>query len=273
MDNQMLPQRVEKQESSVLLNIEDLQYGYGNSQVLQGVDFSVSSGEVVAILGPNGVGKTTLLKCCNRILSPSCGKIELCGHDLNTLSLREIAKQCAYVAQRSSAPHLTVFDTVLMGRKPHIRWSVGKRELKAVDSVLGQLGLRSMQLRYFDDLSGGEMQKVAIARALVQEPQVLLLDEPTSALDLANQVMILRMIRKVVKSHKIAAVMTMHDINLALRFADRLLFLKDGAIYDDVTSKNITSQSISTVYGLDVELHEVGKVNVVIPSLAVGDCA
>lgn len=273
MDNQMMPLCSEKIDPTVLLNVEGLHYGYGNSHVLRGVDFSVSSGEVVAILGPNGVGKTTLLKCCNTILRPSRGKIELCGHDLKAFSLREIAKHCAYVAQRSSAPHLTVFDTVLMGRKPHIRWRVRQRELKAVDSVLGQLGLRDMQLRYVDDLSGGEMQKVAIARALVQEPQVLLLDEPTSALDLANQVMILRMVRQVVKKHNIAAVMTMHDINLALRFADRLLFLKDGAIYDDVTSENITSQSISKVYGLDVELHELGKVNVVIPSMAGGDCA
>ncbi len=136
----------------------------------------------------------------------------------------EIALGIGYVAQKSESARLTVFDAVLMGRKPHIVWRVGEHDLKVVDSAIRRLHMGSLSLRYIDQLSGGELQKVAIARALVQEPKLMLLDEPTSSLDLKSQIDILTMLRRVVDEHKIGAVMTMHDLNTALRYADKSAF-------------------------------------------------
>ncbi len=127
---------------------------------------------------------------------------------------------------------LTAFDAVLLGRRPpHIRWDVTEKDLKIVDSVFKLLSMENLRLSYIDEMSGGELQKVAIARSLVQEPKVLLLDEPTSSLDLKNQVEILATIRQIVLDHKIAAVMTMHDLNQALRYADRFILLKGGKVH------------------------------------------
>ena len=248
-----------------LLAARGLRFGYAGAEVLRGVDLDVNAGEVVAILGPNGVGKTTLLKCLNGLHSPNAGRIEIAGRDMAALTLRQLARQCAYVAQRSSAARLTVFDAILMGRKPHIRWAVDEANLRIVDSAIKRLGLTDLRMRHIDELSGGELQKVAIARALVQEPRVLLLDEPTSALDLANQVMILRLVRRVAREHGIAVAMTMHDVNSALRFADRLVFLRDGTVHEDAPPHAVECETVCAVYGLRVTLHEVQGRRVVIP--------
>jgi len=177
----------------------------------------------------------------------------------------EIALGIGYVAQRSETSRLTVFDAVLMGRKPHIRWRVAERDMKVVDSALQQLDLTRLSLRYIDELSGGELQKVAIARALVQEPRLLLLDEPTSSLDLRNQINILSIIRKIVKSHRIASVITMHDLNSALRYADRYCFLKDGYVHATCDRSTISPDIIEKVYGLPVTIHHIDNCPVIVP--------
>lgn len=238
----------------MILSVDELTFLYRNHDVLSEIAFTIDAGEVVAILGPNGVGKTTLLKCLNRILRPKGGVVNLDGEDLSRLNLMDIARRVGYVPQRVETGRLTAFDAVLLGRRPHIGWDITERDLRIVDAVFHRLSMDNLRLSYIDEMSGGELQKVAIARALVQEPKILLLDEPTSSLDLKNQVEILSTIVQIVRQHTIAAVMTMHDLNQALRYADRFIFLKDGQVYAHGDRGIVTPAVIQDVYGVSVDV-------------------
>lgn len=250
---------------NAILNIAGVNFGYHSHTVLEDIDVSVERGEIMAILGPNGVGKSTLLKCMNMILKPKTGVIMLDEKDLTKLSGKEIAKSMGYVAQKNDSARMTIYDAVLLGRKPHIGWKISNRDYEIVDNAIEQFSLKEMQLRYIDEISGGEMQRVCICRAIVQEPSVLLLDEPTSALDLARQIEILNVIKDVVNKNNVATVMTMHDLNLALRFADRFLFMKDGKIYAACDKDGVTEEIIKSVYGVDVEILEHKDTPFIIP--------
>lgn len=171
----------------MILNVQDLSFRYNGHPVLQDIGFEAVLGEIVAILGPNGAGKTTLLRCLNRILRPQTGTVMLGEQDLATSSLREIARSMAYVPQHIEPTRVTVFDAILLGRRPWIGWDMRRDDILKVQAIIDQLNLTGLALRHVNEMSGGELQKVAIARALVQEPRVLLLDEPTSSLDLKNQ--------------------------------------------------------------------------------------
>lgn len=249
----------------MILDVAGLTFSYNSHPVLDGIDFTVSPGELVAVLGPNGVGKTTMLKCINAIHRASGGAVYIDAAEVHTLSSMAIARKVGYVAQRSEPTRLTAYDAVLMGRRPHLRWGVTRRDLEMVDAALRQLGLSALAMRYTDQMSGGELQKVAIARALVQEPRLLLLDEPTASLDLKNQVDILNFIRHVVTEHGVAAVMTLHDLNTALRTADTCLFLKDGKILYAGAPRHIDAGVIEAVYGLPVTIFRQGDRILVAP--------
>jgi iron complex transport system ATP-binding protein len=238
----------------MILEVNGTSFAYNSHHVLRDISFGVDKGEILAILGPNGVGKTTLLKCINAILRPSTGSVMVQTQDVLSLDSMEIARRIGYVAQRTEASRLTAFDAILTGRRPHIRWKVSDKDLAIVDAAVKRLGLKHLAMRYIDRMSGGELQKVAIARALVQEPKLLLLDEPTSNLDLKNQVAILKIIRRIVTEHEVAAVMTMHDLNKALRYADKYLFLKDGTIFAAGKVHEVTADMVQAVYGLPVEI-------------------
>lgn len=170
-----------------------------------------------------------------------------------------------YVPQRCEAGRLTAFDAILLGRRPHIRWNVTEADLRIVEAAIRMLSLEDLLLRYIDEMSGGELQKVSIARALVQEPRVLLLDEPTSSLDLKNQLDILGIVRSVVTDHDVAAVMTMHDLNMALRYADRFIFLKEGVIHAAGGPGVVTPETIEAVYGVAVTVERYNGFRVVVP--------
>lgn len=249
----------------MILAVEELRFFYRNREVLREIAFTIHAGEIIAILGPNGVGKTTLLKCLNRILTPRKGTVFLDGDDLYGLDTMEIARRVGYVPQRVETGRLTAFDAVLLGRRPHIGWDVQEKDLKIVDAVFRRLSMENLRMACIDEMSGGELQKVAIARSLVQEPEVLLLDEPTSNLDLKNQVNILTIITQVVREHHIAAVMTMHDLNQALRYADRFIFLKAGRVFTHGNHDVVTPGVIEEVYGLPVIIGELGGVRCVVP--------
>ena len=248
-----------------MLSVNELKFMYRNKTVLNQIGFSIAQGQVIAVLGPNGVGKTTLLKCLNRILKPREGTVMLDDVNLLDLETMEIARRVGYVPQRVETGRLTAFDAVLLGRRPHIGWDVTPRDMAIVDAIFTKLGMEALRLSYIDEMSGGELQKVAIARALVQEPQVLLLDEPTSNLDMKNQVDILTTIREIVRDHNIAAIMTMHDLNQALRFADTFIFIKNGKVFVHGGHDIVTPSVIEEVYGLPVMIGELGGVRCVIP--------
>jgi iron complex transport system ATP-binding protein len=239
----------------MILEVAGLTFRYNSHPVLDGIDFSVAPGEILAVLGPNGVGKTTLLKCINAIHRPSAGAVYVDGKAVLKLQPVKVARKVGYVAQRNEPSRVTAFDAVLMGRRPHVRWRVCRDDLETVNAALRQVGLIDLSMRYVDRMSGGELQKVAIARALVQEPRLMLLDEPTSSLDLKNQVEILGLIRRVVREHGIAAVMTMHDLNTAFRYSDKCLFLRDGKIFFAGLPQEVDADIIEAVYGLPVDIY------------------
>ncbi len=249
----------------MFFNVSDLTFSYKGQMVLEKIGFTVNQGETTAILGPNGVGKTTLLKCLNRILLPRKGKILVKGKDLRTLGTRDIAKTISYVAQKSQAARVTGFDAVLMGRTPHVRRKASTLDLKKTDAVIRRLGLSDLSLKTLDCMSGGEVQKICIARALVQETDILLMDEPTASLDLKNQTRILGLIRHIVKEHRISAVMTLHDLNAAMRYADRYIFLKEGTIYSAGKVEDITPEMVADVYGLKVDITRHRGLPLVVP--------
>ncbi|MFP4393287.1 MAG: ABC transporter ATP-binding protein [Desulfohalobiaceae bacterium] len=250
-----------------MLAVQDLCIGYNHQDlILQDLGFRVQSGEMLTILGPNGVGKTTLLRCINRILEPGKGSVFVEDQNVFRMSMSEIAKKLGYVAQKSEAGRMTVFDAVLLGRKPHLGWRIADRDLRIVEDTISRIGLTKLALRHIDRISGGELQKVCIARAMVQEPQILLLDEPTSSLDLKNQLEIMRIIRFVLQEHKISVVMTMHDLNMAFRYTDKFIFLKCGRLYQHGRREEITSEVIQEVYGVPVDIVSHAGQFVIVPS-------
>jgi iron complex transport system ATP-binding protein len=236
----------------MILGVDGITFRYNSHPVLKNITFQVHAHQITAVLGPNGAGKTTLLRCINRILKPDSGTVRIEEQDLAHCSTRGIARRVAYVAQRSEPRRISVFDSVLLGRKPHIGWNVSHHDMEMTQATLKRLELEHLALRYTDRMSGGEYQKVCIARAVVQEPTVMLLDEPTASLDLKNQLAILRLLRTIVRGHRMCAVITMHDLNTAFRYADRFLFLKKGTIRAAVDRSQITGDIIEEVYGVPV---------------------
>ncbi|MBC7347197.1 MAG: ABC transporter ATP-binding protein [Clostridia bacterium] len=249
----------------MILAVDGVEFSYNSRPVLKNVEFEVNRGELFSILGNNGAGKTTLLKCLNKILRPQRGTILVEEKDLAALDRREVARRLGYVAQRHESTRFTVFDAVLLGRKPHIKWGPTARDLEIVRNVLQALGMEELSLRYLDELSGGELQKVVIARALAQEPRVLLLDEPTSNLDLKNQFEVLRIVKEAARERNIAVVVVMHDLNLALRFADKFLLLKNGTIFACGGMEVVTPENIAGVYGVRVAVEWLADIPVVVP--------
>jgi len=245
----------------VKISIKGLTFSYNSHRILDDLNVSVEDSEILSLVGPNGSGKTTLIKCIDRILKPK-GSILLDGKEAEHMSRQEIAKTMGYVPQSSTTPlATTVFDTVLMGRRPHIGWRVQDHDLNKVANVLEKLHLEDLAMRDFAELSGGQKQKVLIARALAQEPSVLLLDEPTSNLDMKHQLEVMETISSLVKERSISAIMAIHDLNLAARFSDKLVMLKKGQVYATGEPNALLNEAnIGKVYGIEaMVLNALGR--------------
>jgi iron complex transport system ATP-binding protein len=248
-----------------MLSIAGVDFAYNGNPVLRDVTFEVRTGQMLAVLGINGAGKSTLLKCMNSILKPRKGCVFLNDRDIRGMARNETARYFGYVPQHREGEEMLVFDSILLGRKPHMKWGISGRDMAIVERIIQDMRLDHLALRPVNTLSGGEAQKVLIGRALAQEPEVLLLDEPTNSLDVKNQLEIMRLLQKMVKERDILAVVSIHDLNLALRFADRFLMLKDGSVFAAVAKDGMTSEVIHDVYGVDVAIGEVGGHPVAVP--------
>lgn len=238
----------------MILKVDGLSFSYGGRRILDDISFEVGGNSIVSILGPNGVGKTTLLRCLCNLHRPQSGSVSIDGTDILALSGKDLAKHVGYVPQRSPPVRSTVFDTVLIGRRPHMGLGMSNRDVDITWGVLRSLGLEHLAMRYADEISGGEYQKVQIARAMAQEPDILVLDEPTNNLDISNQHTTMHSILHAVVSRGMCTIMTMHDINLAVHYSDMFIFIKDGRVRAYGDAEIITEELIRDVYGIDSDV-------------------
>lgn len=249
----------------MILEVDGVEFGYDSVATISGIRFSAGAGDMVSVIGPNGVGKTTLLKCINRVHRMDAGTVLVDGSDVHDMARKEMAKRIGYVPQRAHVSGSTVFESVLLGRKPHIDWDISEKDLRLVGRIIRIMGLEPIAGKRVDAISGGEYQMVQIARALAQQPRVMLLDEPTSNLDLCNQHRIMATVSSVVRENGMCAVMTNHDLNLAIRYCDRFIMMKDGKVFAAGGKEVITPENILQVYGMEAYVEVYRGIPLVIP--------
>ena len=240
-----------------LINVKSVYAGYSKTPVLKDISFSVLKGDSLCVLGPNGCGKTTLLKTLAGLIGYS-GEILLNGQNLKNIKRKDIAKKIAVLSQVSSIYFsYSVYDTVMMGRYAHREGSsflsVSKKDRAYVEKCLRAVDIWNLREKKIDELSGGQLQRVYLARTLAQEPELILLDEPTNHLDLKAQTELILFLKEICKKEAKAVIGVFHDINLALQFADKLIFLKDGIIQASGKKDEVLNREIlQSVYGMDV---------------------
>lgn len=248
-----------------MLKLDQLCFAFNGRPILQDISFQLGQGEMTALLGVNGSGKSTLLKTINGILKPKQGTVLVEGVSLKDMSGKEIARRIGYMPQKSGSVLCTVFDAVLLGRKPHFGRTVTPRDLEMVENVLQRLGMEEMALRETTELSGGELQKVVIARALVQEPKILLLDEPVNHLDVRNQLETMSLLQEITQDLNLLTITVLHDLTIALRYADRFVLIKDGGLHACGDREVMTPGAIREVFGMHATIHDIDGIPVVLP--------
>lgn len=249
-----------------MLKCEDIRFRYGRTGplVLNGASLELKAGEIGILLGKNGAGKTTLFKSILGIQKPSGGCVTFDGENLLKLPRRERARKIAYVPQNIQFGELSVFDSVLMGRVSYFGLKAGPEDYRAVEKILGDMGLTAYADRNIDALSGGERQKIAIARAMAQEPKLMVFDEPTGNLDIANEHLILTEAKKLAQEKGIAVLSSLHDLNQALNFGDRFFFLKDGVVKYAGGKEIFREETIEDIFGLRVRIVEIENQKVIL---------
>lgn len=238
------------------IKIDGMEFGYSSVPVLKDIVLDLEGPQFVTIIGPNGVGKSTLIHCMNKVLKPSKGTVLVNDQDVSDMKLKDIAKILGYVPYTSSDTFpLSVVDTVLMGRSPHTGWKPKEADLNIVYNVLKLLDIDDLAMRPFNELSAGQHQRVMLARGLAQDPQILLLDEPTSNLDIRHQLEVTRLLRDLSRTQDLLVVMISHDINISAKFSDRMILLKGGTIFATGTPDEvITEENIREAYGVESEV-------------------
>ena len=238
------------------LKIDGLEFSYASVPILKDITFDISESELISILGPNGVGKSTLIHCMNKILQPTGGAVFVDEKDVKSISIKELAKVMGYVpcASKDAFP-MTVVDTVLMGRHPHSKWGSLDDDLEHVYRTLKLMGIEELAMRPFNELSAGQHQKVMLARGIAQEPGILLLDEPTSNLDIRHQIEVTRILRDLSRIGDILVVMISHDINIASKYSDKMILMHKGKIFSaGEPHEVITESNLKTVYDVNARV-------------------
>ena len=252
-----------------MIEVKNLSYRYGKREpeVLKNVDMELQEGQIGILLGKNGAGKTTLFKNLLGVLKPTGGKILFRGEDITGMSYREKARKIAYVPQHIHFGDLSVYDAILTARIAYFGFHVSRADHRVVERILEEMKLTEYALRNAENLSGGEKQKVAIARALAQEPQMLVFDEPTGNLDVFNEDLIIEEVKKAAHDKKIAVLSSMHDLNQALYMGDVFFFLKDGEIRYAGGKEVITEDVIRDIYGINSRILELDHKKVVLDNM------
>jgi len=242
------------------IDVKNLNFFYGNIPALKDLTFSVSKGDFFIIIGPNGSGKTTLMKVMAGIFKPKTGRLKILNRTLENYTRKDLAQTMAFVPQMMPVDFpFSVLEVVLMGRSPYMGMLGVEQEedLKIAEQALAFTGVEHLAHRKLDQLSGGEQQRVFVARAICQEPEIILLDEPTASLDLAHQIRLMDLMEKLKNETGITVVMVSHDVNLAAMYCDRLLLLKNGKMVclgppDEV----LTFQTLEAAYGCTLLVDE-----------------
>ncbi|MBU1161753.1 MAG: ABC transporter ATP-binding protein [Proteobacteria bacterium] len=251
---------------NMAIDVQNLSHAYGNLPVLKNLTFLVRTGDFFIIIGPNGSGKTTLLKVISGILKPQNGQLKILERSIESYTRKTLARTVAFVPQTIPVDFpFTVKEVVLMGRSPYLGM-LGleqQRDLEIAQQAITFTEIEHLVHRKLDQLSGGEQQRVFIARAICQQPQIILLDEPTASLDLSHQVRLMDLMEKLKQEQRVTVVMVSHDLNLAAMYGDRLLLIKDGGIVHIGTPDEVlTFQTLEEVYGctLLVDDSPLGKI-------------
>ncbi len=249
-----------------MLKIEDLRFSYSrrSAPVLNGVDLELRDGEIGILLGKNGSGKTTLFKNILGINDPDGGSILFEGENLLKMSKKERARRIAYVPQHIHFGALTVFDSILMGRVTYFGLRAGREDYEIVEQIIADMKLEDFAERNAEELSGGEKQKIAIARAMAQEPQMLIFDEPTGNLDIANEQLIVDEAKKLAREKRIAILSSLHDLNQAMDMGDRFFFMKDGVISHSGGPECFTQEIIRDTFDISVRVAELDGQKVIL---------
>lgn len=240
-----------------MIQLQHIGVSYGDRVILKDLDAEVADGRITAVMGPNGCGKTTLLRCIGGLLTPTEGEVLVDGRPVGDYGARALAQKVAFVRQHQQTDfEFSSFETVLMGRNPYQRrlQNESQADWDIVERCMRQTGTWDLRLSKPAEMSGGELQRVMIARALAQQTPVLLMDEPVSNLDIAHQRDVMQLLRQ---SHEKTILIVIHDLNLALQFCDDLLLLYDGGLlFQGPIAEGLTPERIRQVYGVDAHLAE-----------------
>jgi iron complex transport system ATP-binding protein len=243
-----------------MIKVENLHFSYGSHKVLKGVSFEVQKGEYMCILGANGCGKTTLLKTMLAFLKPQQGTVSLYGKNIHGMDERELAQKVAYIPQTHSPPFpFTVMDVVLLGRTPHLSPSYRPKpeDERIAKAAMDRLGISAYANKRYTELSGGQRQMVIIARALTQQPDILIMDEPTASLDFGNQYLVLEQMLSLAREG-MSILMVTHNPDHALYCADRIIAMQDGNILSLGTSRNVVSEAnMRDIYNMTIKVRDV----------------
>ena len=244
----------------MLLSVKKLNAGYENKKIIDELSLNVEKGEIVTILGPNGSGKSTLLNCLTRYIRPMSGKIFLENEDIYDKSIKEFSKRVAILSQHNSLTgNVTVKQLIYYGRLPHKKWyeRKNKEDYEIVKQSMEYTDTLQYENKFLNSLSGGEQQRVWIAMALAQTPDLLLLDEPTTYLDISHQIELMKLICDINRDKNITVIMVLHDLNQASQYSDKIVLMKEGKIYDYGTPKDVINyESLKNVYNIKCHIHE-----------------